>query len=165
MSDYDPHYVPKPVSFNIGVKAIVVNQTGEILLLRRSDKVSRAHGWDLPGGGVDNGEHPADAIVREVQEEAGVPISSLRLFDVFYYGQKELTEWPSNVAVLCFWTTTQSTDVVLSWEHEGYQWIKPKAALNLELPPSYQAFLRTFNQLPTSYEGWKSRGGIELRTI
>lgn len=46
--------------------------TGELLLTRVSAKGFHTGLWNLPGGGVDHGEPPADALVREVREECGV---------------------------------------------------------------------------------------------
>jgi len=51
-----------------GVSAIVRDDTGRILLARRSDNGR----WSLPAGVIDPGEQPADAVLREVFEETGV---------------------------------------------------------------------------------------------
>jgi len=53
-----------------GVSAVVFNEAGAILLARRSDNGR----WSLLAGAVDPGEQPADAIVREVFEEAAVHV-------------------------------------------------------------------------------------------
>ena len=55
-----------PVAF--GVSAIIRDERGRVLLVR-----SRIHtGWSLPGGGVDKGEPPAEAALREAREEVGM---------------------------------------------------------------------------------------------
>jgi 8-oxo-dGTP diphosphatase len=45
---------------------------GEILLARIAPSISETEQWTLPGGGIDFGEHPDDAVVREVHEETGL---------------------------------------------------------------------------------------------
>jgi 8-oxo-dGTP pyrophosphatase MutT (NUDIX family) len=50
------------------VSAVVLNDSGELLLGQRSDNGQ----WSLISGNVDPGEQPADAMVREIYEEAGV---------------------------------------------------------------------------------------------
>jgi mutator protein MutT len=53
-----------------GVDAIVRNDRDDILLSRRSDSGT----WDLPGGAVEPGETPSEALCREVHEETGLEI-------------------------------------------------------------------------------------------
>lgn len=52
----------------VAAYAVVVDQRG--MLLAHWNEAGRA-GWTLPGGGIDPGEDPADAVVREVAEETG----------------------------------------------------------------------------------------------
>ncbi|HEX8781221.1 MAG TPA: NUDIX domain-containing protein [Nocardioides sp.] len=50
----------------------VVVRDGRILLSRLSPRISPREQWTLPGGGLDHGEDPRDAVVREVYEETGL---------------------------------------------------------------------------------------------
>jgi len=52
----------------LGVRALVLNGAGEILLVEHS----YIDGWFLPGGGVERGETVEAALARELEEEAGV---------------------------------------------------------------------------------------------
>ena len=55
----------------VAAYALVVRD-GAVLLTRFSARGFHTGQWGLPGGGVDHGEHPADAVVREVAEETGL---------------------------------------------------------------------------------------------
>jgi 8-oxo-dGTP diphosphatase len=65
----------------LGAYAVVLDG-GHILLTRISAVGYPAGAWTLPGGGVDHGESPHDAVVRELYEETGMSALSSRLVDV-----------------------------------------------------------------------------------
>jgi ADP-ribose pyrophosphatase YjhB (NUDIX family) len=56
----------------------VLAHDGRILLTR----LAYTKVWTLPGGGIDHGEDPIDAVRREVHEETGLPLTDARLLDV-----------------------------------------------------------------------------------
>jgi 8-oxo-dGTP diphosphatase len=76
------HSVQKPTSTQrIGAYAVVVRD--DALLLTRVSAIGYPPGWwALPGGGIDQGESPSAALVRELYEETGLTPASVRLVDV-----------------------------------------------------------------------------------
>jgi 8-oxo-dGTP pyrophosphatase MutT (NUDIX family) len=60
----------------------VVAVDGRVLLTQMSDTTPIPGQWVLPGGGLDHGEAPIDAVVREVHEETGHVLRDVRLADV-----------------------------------------------------------------------------------
>ena len=71
------------------VEAIIKNEEGKILLLKRSKLNKFFIGkWQLPGGKVEFGEDIQKAIKREIYEETGKKYSSLRLTKVFSLTEK-----------------------------------------------------------------------------
>ena len=56
----------------LGAYAVSLDGDGRILLCRLSADEVEAGAWTLPGGGVEFGEHPDEAVVRELAEEAGL---------------------------------------------------------------------------------------------
>jgi len=74
----EPEPVPLPVVQRPAAYARVVAD-GKVLLTR----LAHFDGlWTLPGGGIDFGEHPTQALIREVHEESGLPFTPGRLLDV-----------------------------------------------------------------------------------
>lgn len=51
---------------------VCVDATGRLLMCRLSDVTERPGLWTLPGGGVEFGEHPEHAAIRELFEETGL---------------------------------------------------------------------------------------------
>ncbi len=64
--------------FRAGAFATITNERDEILLCHRRDLDL----WNLPGGSVEAGESPCEAVVREVREETGVEADVVRLASV-----------------------------------------------------------------------------------
>ena len=61
----------------------LIRRGDSVLLTRVSSSGFHTGLWNLPGGGVRHGERPAEALVREVREEAGVEAEVGQLLDVF----------------------------------------------------------------------------------
>jgi ADP-ribose pyrophosphatase YjhB (NUDIX family) len=68
---------PKPTA-----SALVVDDAGRILLTRRAIEPFKGD-WDIPGGFLEEGEHPLDGIRRELREETGLDVEPLDFFGVF----------------------------------------------------------------------------------
>jgi putative (di)nucleoside polyphosphate hydrolase len=62
--------------FRAGVGAVITDREGSVLALERSD-ISKA--WQMVQGGLEDGEEPMAAALREIEEETGIPRSRLEL--------------------------------------------------------------------------------------
>ncbi len=65
--------------FSIGVFGIIFDEQNRVLLCHRRDRDI----WNLPGGGLENGEFLLDGVAREVEEETGLGIEVLGLLGVY----------------------------------------------------------------------------------
>jgi putative (di)nucleoside polyphosphate hydrolase len=60
-----------PLPYRLNVGAALFAPDGRVLVARRRDRPVAEGGWQLPQGGIDRGEDPAEAIFRELAEEIG----------------------------------------------------------------------------------------------
>ena len=72
----------------VAAYGVCINDDDEILLARWLGPNGKR--WILPGGGIDHGEHPHDAVIREFEEETGFQVEVLRLIGI----DSELREEP-----------------------------------------------------------------------
>jgi 8-oxo-dGTP pyrophosphatase MutT (NUDIX family) len=85
MSDATPPESTPPRRQRIAAYAVLLRgdeEAGEVLLTRMSSRTRIEGRWTLPGGGIDHGEDPRDALRREVLEETGLHVEPVRVLDV-----------------------------------------------------------------------------------
>ncbi|GAB3520052.1 (deoxy)nucleoside triphosphate pyrophosphohydrolase [Photobacterium alginatilyticum] len=105
MTDFQPSPEHKPVLL---VVAAVIEKDGRYLLAQRFDHASQGGLWEFPGGKVEEGETPEQALERELQEELAITTCTGRWLadSVFDYGDKVihlkgyLSHWQSGELVL-----------------------------------------------------------------
>jgi 8-oxo-dGTP diphosphatase len=109
--------------------AVVVDDEGRVLLARRAGAVYHGY-WDLPGGFLEEGEHPLAALRRELREETGLDVEPDEFLGIWMdrYGDDENAHATLNL----YWTAG-----VLSGEPQAADdvselaWFRPD-----ELPPA-----------------------------
>ena len=64
--------------FTVTAGVVIFNDKGEVLLLKH--RFRAGSGWGLPGGFMETGEQPIDALRRELREEIGLELDDVRVF-------------------------------------------------------------------------------------
>lgn len=132
-------------------KAVIQNDRGEVLLLKRSASDERRPGeWDFPGGGIEQGEGLTAGVLREIHEEAGVMVASSDL-RLVYAATEPWEPTEESVTRLLFVGKVASNEVALSFEHEDYKWVDVDTALTEFPHPFYGKgleYARTHGLLP-----------------
>ena len=71
-----------PERQRVAVYGVCIDAQGRLLLARAAPSLSLRGRWFLPGGGVQHGESPTDALRREIEEESGLMVELGPLLDV-----------------------------------------------------------------------------------
>lgn len=115
-----------------GVIAVVTDEAGRILLQRRGDNGL----WGLPGGAVDPGETPAEAVIREVREETGLAVEPDRVVAVIGGPEMRLT-YPNGDVVEVFATVFRCRVVGGSLTADGGETLDLRYFEMAHLPPLF----------------------------
>ena len=115
------------------VAAIIkaVNENGEpIIFATQRGYGDLKGGWEFPGGKIEQGETPQEALVREIREELETEITVGELIDTIEY------DYPTfHLSMDCFWAEIVSGELVLK-EHEAAKWLTKDELDSVEWLPA-----------------------------
>ena len=87
-------------------------------------------GWEFPGGKVEPGEKPEEALAREIREELDTEITVGDLIDTIEY------DYPNfHLSMKCYWATLVSGNLELK-EHEAARWLTREQLYSVDWLPA-----------------------------
>lgn len=110
----------------------LIDTDGRILLAQRPEGKNLAGLWEFPGGKVEAGETPEDALIRELQEELGITTKHACLapltFASYAYEKFHL--------LMPLYICRRYEGIARSMEGQVLKWVKPKDLRSYPMPPA-----------------------------
>ena len=108
-------------------------RAGKWLMHRRP--FGKAHGglWEFPGGKVEQGETPPNALIREIREELGIALAEADLKPVAF-AQEKAGSRPAPIVILLY-TCSQWNGTPEALEGGAVDWFTPQDVPQLAMPP------------------------------
>lgn len=133
----------------VSASGIVLNQKGEILMLKRSEQDDFLPGiFALPGGGTDFQETPETGLCRELKEECGIEVSVEHPLTTFSFMMPHEGVEKHTVEIVFLCRLLQEQEVKLSFEHSGYRWVKFEEVTQIETTEFLMGLLQNLREHP-----------------
>lgn len=113
----------------IKVVAAVIKHDNKIFATQRGYGEFK-DGWEFPGGKMEQGETPKQALVREIREELDTEIEVGELIETVEYDYPQF-----HLTMHCFWCSVKSGNLVLK-EHEAAKWLTKETLDSVEWLPA-----------------------------
>lgn len=124
----------------VRVAAAVIIDKGRVFATQRGYGEYK-DGWEFPGGKIEPGETPEEAIVREIREELEAEIEPVRLIDTVEY------DYPGfHLSMDCYLCRLKSENIVLK-EHEAARWLDKSSLYDVEWLPADMGLIEKIKTL------------------
>ena len=123
----------------IKVAAAIIIHDNQIFATQRGYGEFKA-GWEIPGGKIEEGETPQEALAREIKEELDTEIEVKDFLETVEYDYPEF-----HLSMDCFFCTIKSGELVLK-EHEAAKWLTAETLDSVDWLPADQALVQSIKK-------------------
>ena len=116
------------------VVAAIIIEDGKVFATQRGYGDFKG-GWEFPGGKIEVGELPEEALIREIKEELDTEVEVIELLDTVEY------DYPNfHLSMNCFICKIKTGDLVLK-EHEASVWLTKDTLYSVDWLPADQGLV------------------------
>ncbi len=112
--------------------AALIDPDGRVLLAQRPAGRSMAGSWEFPGGKVEPGETPEQALIRELHEELTIDVSASCLAPFTFASHA----YPEFHLLMPLYVCRRWQGVVRPREGQAVKWLRPAQMADIPMPPA-----------------------------
>ena len=124
--------VSAPVPTVLVVAVALIDPDGRVLIAQRPEGKSLAGLWEFPGGKVEPGERPEQALIRELKEELDIDVQEACLAPFVFTSHA----YEKFHLLMPLYLCRRWSGVVTAREHSGLAWVKPNRLADYDMPPA-----------------------------
>ena len=124
----------------IEVVAAVIMDAGKVFATQRGYGEFK-DGWEFPGGKMEKGESPQQALLREIKEELDTEINIGELLDTIEYDYPDF-----HLTMHCYLCTVKAGELVLK-EHEAAKWLNRELLDSVEWLPADESLIEKLRNI------------------
>ena len=121
----------------------LVDADGRVLLARRPDGKAMAGLWEFPGGKVEPGETPEQALIRELAEELGIDVAASCLAPLTFASHS----YESFHLLMPLYVCRRWSRTVTAHEGQALAWVRPTRLGDYAMPPADLPLVRVLQDL------------------
>ena len=110
----------------------LIDADGRVLLTRRPPGKPMAGLWEFPGGKVEPGERPEDALIRELKEELGIEVREACLSPLTFASHS----YDDFQLLMPLWVCRRWDGFVKPSEGQECTWVRPERLRDYPMPPA-----------------------------
>jgi len=120
------------VKLVIVVAVALVDPDGRVLIAQRPEGKQLAGLWEFPGGKLEPGERPEDALIRELREELGIEVKAPCLAPLTFASHA----YPDFHLLMPLFICRRWEGFVAPLENQALKWVKPNDMRKYPMPPA-----------------------------
>ena len=121
-----------PLPTVLVVAVALVDVDGRVLIAKRPEGKKLAGLWEFPGGKVEPGERPEQALIRELKEELGIDVNEACLAPFVFASHA----YESFHLLMPLYLCRRWSGTVVAHEHAALKWVRPAALSDWPMPPA-----------------------------
>jgi len=110
----------------------LVNEAREVLIAKRPPGRPIAGLWEFPGGKVEQGEEPEEALIRELKEELGIEIAKADLEPLTFASHA----YPDFHLLMPLYRCSRWRGTLAAQEGQELRWVRPEELAGYDMPPA-----------------------------